>query len=94
MKRFLHFAALVVLAVQLSIPQIGSAHTGTSGQDLAPGFDFQEKISESPCLTTCLRSFRDIVNCNTNKMVIEQIIEDGKSSGGLKNIINKFFKRN
>ncbi|GEM_PF-6517540 len=95
MKRFLHFAILAVFALQLSITLPSSAQAATSGQISVLQFESQDKISESPCLTTCLRSFREIIKCNTNKMVIEQIAEDEHfSKNGLKKVINRLFKRN
>lgn len=69
-----------------------SGYTATSGQNSVLGI--QDKLSDSSCLTTCLKSFREIIKCNTSKMISDQITEDKDSPSKFKKAISRLFKRN
>jgi hypothetical protein len=89
MKGFLYFVAMMIFLFGSSP---SSSYAATSGQSSVLGI--QDKLSDSSCLTTCLKSFREIVKCNTSKMISDQITEDNNSTGKFKKTISRLFKRN
>jgi hypothetical protein len=91
MKRLLYFVIPTII-LGLSIPPSVPGYAATSGQNSV--LELQDKLSDSSCLITCLKSFREIAKCNTSKMISDQITEDKDSPGKLKKAISRLFKRN
>ncbi len=84
---------VVLYFILLAMVFVGSSTLGCHGSN-NPDSIIRDTISEAPCSKTCLKSFLDIINCNTNKMVIEQVIEDKSHGKGLRILIDKLFSRN